>query len=103
MWQNLQCSICTLPLKGGFTILRHDEIQDITPSLLAEFAVKCVESDLQSVTFNKLNGASAKSQVGARLDVWGGRFQKTYFEVRVFYHITHSNRKEKTAGGAWET
>jgi len=54
------------------------------------------------VTTNQLSGASAKSQDGASLDVsangvWGGRFQKTYFDVRVFNPLAPSNRNQAPA------
>ena len=84
--------------KGGFPSLRHNEIRDITASLLTEVCSEvCVEPDLQPVTSDQLNGASANSQDGARLDVsangvWGGRFQKTYFDVRVFNPLTPSTQ-----------
>ena len=73
--------------KGGFPSLRHNEIRDITASLLTEVCSEvCTEPDLQPVTPDQLDGASANSQDGARLDVsangvWGCRFQKTYFDV----------------------
>ena len=75
--------------KGGFPTIRHNEIQDLTASLLTKVCNKvCVEPQLQPVTSNQLNGASANRQNGARLDVsangvWGGRFQKTYLDVHV--------------------
>ena len=93
----LSCAI------GGFPSLRHNEIQDITASLLTEVCSEvCVEPDLQPVTPDQLNGASADSQDGARLDVsanevWGGRFQKTYFDVRVFNPLAPSNRNQAPA------
>ena len=45
----------------------------------------------------QLTGASSNSQDGARLDisangVWGGRFEKTYFDVRVFNPHAPSNK-----------
>ena len=89
--------------KGGFPSLRHNEIRDITASLLTEVCSEvCVEPELQPVTTNQLNGASANSQDGARLDVsangvWGGRFQKTYFDVRVFNPLAPSNRSQAPA------
>ena len=67
---------------GGFLSLRHNEIRDITTSLLTEVCSEvCVEPDLQSVTPDQLYGASANSQDGARLDVsangvWGGSFRR---------------------------
>ena len=65
--------------KGGFPSLRHNEIRE------------------------QLNGASANSQDGARLDVsangvWGSRFQKTYFDMRVVFNpLTPSNRNQALA------
>jgi len=54
--------------KGGFPSLRHNEIRDITASLLTEVCCEvCVEPELQPVTTDQLNGASANSQDGARL------------------------------------
>ena len=76
--------------KGGFPTLRHNEIRDITTSLLTEVCSEvCIEPELQPVSPDQLNGISANSQDGASLDVsangvWGGRFQKMYFDVQVF-------------------
>ena len=84
--------------KGGFPSLRHNEICDITASLLTEVCSDVrIEPDLQPVTSNQLNGASANSQDGARLDVsangvWGGRYEKTFFDVRVFNPLAPSNK-----------
>ena len=89
--------------KGGFPSLRHNEVRDITASLLTEVCSEvCVEPDVQPVTSDQLNGASANRQDGARLDVsangvWGGRFQKTYFDVRVFNPLAPSNRNQAPA------
>ena len=83
---------------SGFPTLRHNEIRDITASLLKEVCSDVrVEPDLQPVTHNQLDGASANSQDGARLDlsangVWGGRYEKTFFDVRIFNPIAPSNR-----------
>ena len=57
----------------------------------------CVEPDLQPVAPNQLHGSSANIQDGARLDiaangVWGGRLERTNFDVRVFNPIAPSNR-----------
>ena len=89
--------------KGGFPSLRRNEIRDITASLFIEVCSEvCVEPDLQPVTSDQLNGASANSQDSARFDVsangvWGGRFQKTYFDVRVFNPLAPSNRNQAPA------
>jgi len=62
----------------------------------------CVEPDLWPVTSDRLNGASVNSQDGARLNVsangvWDGRFQKTYFDVRVINPLAPSNRNKALA------
>ena len=54
--------------KGGFPTIRHNEIRDITASLLTEVCSEvCIEPELQPITPNQLTGASANSQDGARL------------------------------------
>jgi len=51
--------------KGAFPSLGRNEIGDITASLLTEVCSEvCVEPELQPVTTNQLNGASANSQDG---------------------------------------
>ena len=83
--------------KGGFPTIRRNEIRDITASLLTEVCTEvCVEPDLQPVAPDQLNRATANTQDGARLDVsangvWGRRYQKTYFDVRVFNPLAPSN------------
>ena len=68
--------------KGGFPSITHNEIRDITATLLTEVCHDvCVEPDLQPVSIDQLNGASANRQDGARLDisangVWGARFEE---------------------------
>ena len=73
--------------KGGFPSIRHNEIRDLTATLLTEVCHDmCIEPELQPVTNEVLTGSTANSQAGARLDiaangVWGGTFEKTYFDV----------------------
>ena len=84
--------------RGGFPILRHNEIRDLTANLLTEVCHDvCVEPDLQPLTGEVLSGSSSIGQDGARLDIaasgcWGGRHEKTYFDVRVFNPHAPSNR-----------
>ena len=86
--------------KGGFPTLRHNEIRDLTVNLLTEACSEvCIEPNLQPVTPEQLSGATANTQDGARLDVsangvWGGRHEKTYFDVRVFNPHAPSNRSQ---------
>ena len=90
--------------RGGFPTIRHNEVRDITATLLTEVCHNvCVEPDLQPVTSNQLDGATANRQDGARLDisangVWGGRFEKTYFDVRVINPHAPSNRNQGLSG-----
>ncbi len=84
--------------RGGFPSIRHNEIRDLTATLLTEVCHNvCTEPELQPVTQEALRGASANSQDGARLDIaangfWGGTFERTYFDVRVFNPLAPSNR-----------
>ena len=64
--------------RGGFPIIRHNELRDLTAHLLTEVChdVK-TEPDLQPLTGETLSHTSANSLDGARLDIdvngfWGG-------------------------------
>ena len=57
-------------------------------------------TELQPVTSEELTGSTANSQTGARLDiaangVWGGTFERTYFDVRAFNPHAPSDRYSK--------
>ena len=87
---------------GGFPSIRHNEI---TATLLTEVCNDVrVNPDLQEVTTEELRGRSANTTDGARLDIavngfWGGRFERTFVDVRVFNPYAPSNRNttiEKT-------
>ena len=57
-------------VKGGFVHCRHNEIRDLTATLLTEVCKDVrVEPELQPVTHEVLNGATANSKDGARLDI----------------------------------
>ena len=89
--------------KGGFPSIRHNEIGDLTANLLSEVCSDVqIEPDLQPLTGEILNGATSNSQDGARLGIaangfWGGRYQRTYFDVRVFNPHAMSNRQTSLA------
>ena len=56
-------------------------------------------ANLQPTMPDQLSGATANSQDGVRLDisangVWDGRFEKTFFDVRVFNPHAPSNRNQ---------
>ena len=79
--------------------MRHNKIRDLTASLLTKVAHSVeIEPELQPATSEGLTGASANSQDGARLDivangVWGGWFERTFFDVRVFNPLAASNKQ----------
>ena len=57
--------------RGGFPTICHNDIRDITATLLTEVCHDvCVEPDLQPIAPGQLSGASASQQDGARLDIW---------------------------------
>ena len=83
------CHVLSCP-KGGYPSVRHNEIRDVTAHFLTEVCndVK-VKPDLQPVPKNVQLSKSANKADGARLDVavngfWGGRFEKSYLDVRIF-------------------
>ena len=89
--------------KGGFPSIRHNEIRDLTAHLMSEVCNNvCIEPNLQPITGESFSGASAITQDGARLDIaanglWGGRYERTYFDVRVFNPYAPSNRHSTLA------
>lgn len=84
--------------RGGFPISRHNKIRDVTANLLTEVCHDVViEPDLQPLTGEVLARATANTSDGARLDIaangfWGGCFEKTYMDVRVFNPHAPTNR-----------
>ena len=79
--------------------IRHNEIRDLTANLLIEVCSDvCIEPNLQSITGEALTGATSNAQDGARLNIaangfWGGQFERTFFEVRIFNPHAPSNRQ----------
>ena len=76
--------------KGGYTILRHNEIRDITTSLLSEVCRNTsTEPLLQPLSGESLQHASAIKGDEARADIkatgFWARGQEAFFDVRVFY------------------
>lgn len=75
---------------GGFPTIRHDEVRDMTTSLLTEVCHNVsVEPHLQPLSGETLQYCTAIMEDNARLDIaacgfWGGRFEKAFFDVRVF-------------------
>ena len=88
---------------GGFTIVRHNEVRDLLANLLTEVCHDVsVEPHLQPLSGESLSLRTASIEDNARLDVaasgfWGGRFEKAFFDVRVFNPHASSNRTSPIA------
>ena len=88
---------------GGFPAVRHNEVRDITASLLTEVCHGvATEPNLQSLSGETMLHRSAITDDGARLDVamygfWGGRFKKALVDVRVFNLCAQWNRSSSLA------
>ena len=83
---------------GGFPSIRHNEIRDLTATLLTEVCSSVtIEPDLQVLTTEEFSNRTANTSESARLDIaangfWEGRFEKTFLDVRVFNPFIPSNR-----------
>ena len=82
---------------GGFPTIRHNELRDITASLLTEVCHNvATEALMQPLTGETLTLRSANTENGARLDIRAGGFwnrsQDAFFDVRVFHPNAPSNR-----------
>ena len=83
--------------QGGFVSLRHNELRDLTASLMKEVCCDvATEPSLQRVTGELLPRSANKSD-GARLDVrargfWGSNMQEAFFDIRVFHPHASSYR-----------
>ena len=87
--------------RGGFPSIRHNEIRDTTANLLTEVCHDVqVEPNLQEVSNEVLSGWTAITTDGVRLDnaangFWGGRYERTFLDVRVFNPYAPSNRENR--------
>ena len=85
---------------GGFPTIRHNEIRDITASLLTKvcsnFATEPLLQPLSGETFRL---ASTNTDDGARLDVRARGFwsdcQDAFFDVRIFHPNAPSNHSRR--------
>ena len=84
--------------RGGFPIVRHNEIRDVTANLLTEVCHDVrSEPELQPLSGEAMAEATSNITDGARLDMavngfWGGHFERTHLDVRVFNPHAPSNR-----------
>ena len=87
----LSCSL------GGFPTLRHNEVRDITATVLKRVSHQvAMEPHLQPLSDEQLRYRTTIQDDQARLDVVasgisGGRFERTYLDVRVFNPFAPSN------------
>ena len=83
---------------GGYPTIRHNEIRDVTAGFLKRVATNVsVEPHLEPLSGEQLRYRTAIRDDQARLDVaangvWGGRFERTFFDVRVFNPFASSNQ-----------
>ena len=76
---------------GGYTAIRHNEVRDLTASMLQETCHNIrVEPHLKALTGETMAHKTANTDPGTQLDisacgVWGGGgFERIFFDVRVF-------------------
>ena len=89
---------------GGFPILRHNEVRDLIADLMREVTHDvATEPVLQPLSGEVLSDyRSACSDPEARLDIatsgfFGGRFERSFFDIRVFNPHAPSNRGRLSA------
>ncbi|XP_065181984.1 uncharacterized protein LOC135812597 [Sycon ciliatum] len=82
---------------GGYPSLRHNELRDLTATMLTSAAHDVsIEPRLQPLSGENFHHRTAIREDGARLDVaasgvWGGRFERAFFDIRVFNPHARSN------------
>ena len=96
LWIKLHVLSCP---KGGFPSIRHNEVGSWMSEVCHDVYL---ELHLQPMTGETLNGASAITEDGARLDIavngfWGSKYERCFFDVRVFNPHAPSNRKKSLA------
>ena len=88
---------------GGLPTIRHNELRDFTAKAMSEVCHNVqVEPPLQPVTGETLTYATANTEDGACLDIsvegfWGNRYQRAFFDVRVFNPNAPSYRNLQSA------
>ena len=88
---------------GGYTFIRHNEIRDNLAKLLTEVCHDvCIEPHLQPLSSESFTARSVITGDSAWLDVaasgfWGGRFERTFFDVNLFNPHAPSKRSPQLA------
>ena len=88
---------------GGYPSIRHNKVRDITASLLTEVCHDVsIEPHLQPITGESMAHRTANTDDQSILDIaasgfWGGggggRFERAFFDVRVFNPSSQSNQQ----------
>ena len=82
---------------GGLPTIRHNKICDLCAVVLTRVCHNvATEPDLEPLHGEQFRSASTSTTDGARLDIsasgfWAGRFERTFFDVRVFNPNVQSN------------
>ena len=82
--------------KGGFPTIRHNQLRNMTASLLTEVCHDVeIEPHLQPASRVECPNPKTNISDGARLDIsmngfWGGQYEKTFLDVRVFNSYANS-------------
>ena len=83
---------------GGMPSIRHNSVRDLTADWLREVCHDVVvEPCLQPLSGETLRGSTSNREDDARLDIrangfWGSRFERAFFDVRVFNPKAPTNR-----------
>ena len=86
--------------KGGYTIMRHNEIRDTFANLMDEVChdvqIEPMLQELQGETFdNKTTCSDQESQPDIKANgLWGQRFERTIFDLRIFNPLAKSCPRE---------
>ena len=86
-------------LSCRYPSIRHNEVRDITASLLTEVCHDVsIVPHLQPITGESMAHQTANTDDQSRLDIaasgfWGGRFERAFFDVRVFNPSAQSNQQ----------
>ncbi len=86
-WKSFDVNHAMICPKGGFPIIRHNEVRDITADLLTEICHDVeIEPTLQPLIGEKLSNRTANTEDGARLDVKARGFWDRMHAMCIFRH-----------------
>ena len=92
--------------KGGYFHLRHNKVRDTFATLLDEVCHDVeLEPKLQSLEGESFHNQTTTTEDDARFDIkanglWGGRFSRTFFDVKFFN--PHAKSCPKTISDAYK-